>query len=259
MSALALLLIFAAAAMASLIMVSIANQKQARAKIVRHKLKQLRFKTEELEELVLTADQLLESRMVARLINDEIIDILENMLQLDSSAHYLENSLNNAQSRAQDYQQDSQNRSVNRVFDSDAQIAKAQHALTEMGRIVRAIHSQSRVSSDELHALISELSWAHLMADVISHIAQGHKAAIRGDFLNADAFYKKAKHSLVQNPHADDRRNRMIKEIGEINSGRRASLSTDLMHEVVDGFDADIILKQMTSRNSSLEESGDPN
>lgn len=245
MTSLTLLILFASAGLASLLLVSFANQKQARAKIVRQKMQQLRLRVQELEELVLTADQILESQSVAQLINDDVINMLESMLQLDGSAHYLEASLSSARARAEEYANGSQNNNINRIADSDAKIARSQHALTEMGRIVRQAHTQSRINSDELQAFITELAWAHLMVDVISHIAQGYKAAMRNDFLSADAFYKRAKHSLVQTPQPDTRRNRMIKEIGEMNAYRRACLSPDLMHETIEGFEERAIAEKM--------------
>lgn len=245
MTSLTFLILFASAGLASLLLVSFANQKQARAKIVRHKMQQLRLRVQDLEELVLTADQILESQSVAQLINDDVINMLESMLQLDSSAHYLEASLSSARARAENYANGAQNNNVNRIADSDAKIARSQHALTEMGRIVRQAHAQSRINSDELQAFITELAWAHLMVDVVSHVAQGYRAAMRNDFLSADAFYKRAKHSLVQTPQPDTRRNRMIKEIGEMNAYRRACLSPDLMHETVEGFDERAITQKM--------------
>lgn len=254
MTSLTFLILFASAGIASLLLVSFANQKQARAKIIRHKLRQLRLRAQELEELVLTADQLLESQSVAQLINDDVINMLEGMLQLDKSAHYLEASLSSARARAENYAGGAQNNNINRIAESDAKIAKSQHALTEMGRIVRQAHAQSRINSDELQAFIAELAWAHLMVDVISHVAQGYRAAMRNDFLSADAFYKKAKHSLVQTPQADTRRNRMIKEIGEINAYRRACLSPDLMHETVEGFDEKAITQKMNAFFSGKNE-----
>lgn len=257
MTSFTLLILFASAGIASLLLVSFANQKQARAKIVRHKMQQLRLRVQDLEELVLTADQILESQSVAQLINDDVINMLESMLQLDNSAHYLEASLSSARARAENYASGAQNNNVNRIADSDAKIAKLQHALTEMGRIVRQAHAQSRINSDELQAFITELAWAHLMVDVISHVAQGYRAAMRNDFLSADAFYKRAKHSLVQTPQPDTRRNRMIKELGEMNAYRRSCLSTDLMHETVEGFDENAIAQKMKTFFSGREETQD--
>jgi len=252
MTSLTLILILAAVSVASLLMVSLVNHRQNQARIIRQKLKQLRLHSDELEELVLTADQLLESRSVARLINDEVISHTEKMLQLDSRAQYLESSLANARSRAGDYSSEPQNRNVNRMVNSDAQIARAQTSLLEMGRIVRRIHSQSRLSSEELQIFIAELAWAHLMVNVISLIAHGYKAALRNDFLSADAFYKRAKYALVQTPQPDPRHSRMIKELGEMNNYRRVSLSQDLMHETVENFDADNVQKNMQTYYEKL-------
>lgn len=231
MSSSASLIILCAIAIASLVMVSVINQRELKAKHIRQKLKQLKFKVEDLEELVINLDQLVETRTIPKVLNDEIVDIVGAMLEQDKSAHYLEATLTNARNRAEELEENGGHRDICRLKDSDAQIARAQHCLSEAGRLLRAQHASGRITLAEMETFISELSWSHLMVDVVSHIGQGHKATNRGEILTAHAFYKKAQHSLIQSPHPDPRRHRMIKELGEILQSKRRALNLDLMPE----------------------------
>jgi len=231
MSSIAVLIILCAIAIGSLVTVSVINQRELKAKHIRQKLKQLKLKVEELEELVINLDQLVESRTIPKVINDEIIDIVTAMLEQNKSAHYLEATLINARTRSEELSEYGGHRNICRLKDSDAQIARAQHCLGEAGRLIRAQHSNGCITLAEMETFISELSWTYLMVDVVSHIGQGHKAINRGDILTAHAFYKKAQQSLIQSPHPDPRRHRMIKEVGEILQNKRKALNLDLMPE----------------------------
>lgn len=231
MSSLSILVILCTLAIGSLITVSAINQRELKAKHIRQKLGQLKMRVDDLEELVINLDQLVETRAIPKIINDEVIDMVSAMLELDTSARYLEATLINARKRAEELSDDGLKRDISRLKESDAQIAKSQHMLNEAGRVLRNQRSQGRITLAELETFISELSWVHLMVNVISYIGQGHKAINRGDFLSAQAFYKKAQQNLIQSPHADPRRHRMIKELGEILNNRRKSISLDLMAE----------------------------
>lgn len=231
MSSPATLIILCAIAATSLIIVSVINNREVKTRLVQQKLKQLKMRAEELEELVINLDQLVESRAIAKLINDEVIDLVSAMLELDSSARYLEASLINARKRAVDLSSEREEHSIVRLKESDSQIARAKHMLNEAGVVLRKQHSKGRLTLSELETFISELAWAQLMVDVISHIGQGHKASIRRDVLTAHAFYKKAKHILAHSPHPDPRRHQMIKELNEILANQRRALSLSLMPE----------------------------
>ncbi len=231
MSSAAILIIFCAIGFCSIVAVSLVNQRQRRTKVMRQKLNHMRRRVNELEDLVTAIDALVESRAIARLVNDEVINLLRAMLQLDHSAGHIQASLNAAENRATDLSQEGQDRQLNRLQESDAQIARAQHQLTEAGRVLRRQHAKGNLSIEELDVFSKELSWAYLLVGVISTVAQGHKALNRGNVVNAHAFYKKAQFSLTQSQHADPRRYRLIKEIGDLLQRRRRFLSPDLMPE----------------------------
>ena len=192
MSALAALIILCSLAVASLIAVSVINNREMKNNLVRQKLRQFKRRVEELEELVINLDQLVESRAIPKMVNDEIIELVSTMLELDSSARYLEASLINARKRAEELSDESEERPLMRLRNSDAQIARAKHMLNETGLVLRKQHSQGSLTISELETFIAELAWAQLMVDAISHIAQGHKAANRRDVLKRPRLLQKS-------------------------------------------------------------------
>ena len=115
--------------------------------------------------------------------------------------------------------------------DSDAQIAQTRHNLDEAGKVLRHLCAQGKLSAEELEVYISELTWAYLMVGVMSYIAQGNKFTILGDRLTSQSFYQKAQFLLMESIHPDQRRMRMIKELSEMVSGARKTMSRDLMPE----------------------------
>lgn len=114
---------------------------------------------------------------------------------------------------------------------SDIAIVKHKHYLTEAGRLVRRHHAIGRLQGEEMESHIRELSWAHLMVDVISHVTQGHKAVNRDDPIVAYGYYRRAQNVLMSTQTPDERRHRLIRELGEILNGKRLALSVDLMPE----------------------------
>ena len=65
----------------------------------------------------------------------------------------------------------------------------------------------------------------------ISNIVQGHKAYEKQNILGANAFYKKAQSDLLQSPHPDERRHKMISQVADVLHGRRKFLDAELMPE----------------------------
>jgi len=231
MTALFSLFFFIVLAAGSLITVSVINTKEKQKRFLRHKLAQMKQQVEELEELVIEVDQLVVSRSIAQLINDEIIEMLEAMIELDHSATYLEASLNSAKDRATHLFDETVERHIDRLKESDAQIAKAQKSLENAARIVRQQQAKGRISLQEMNTIIEELGWTHLMIDTVSYTGQGHKAINRHDPLTGHAFYKKAQQVLMQSASPDKRRHKLIRELSEILAAQRKSLSLDIMWE----------------------------
>lgn len=229
--ALASLIFFLFLAAGSLVTVSMINKKEKHQRIVRHRLNTMKLRVEELEELVLEIELLVETRAIPSLINEEIITMLEAMIDLDEQATYLNASLSSARSRAETLNDESEEKPIDRLKESDAQIAKARRSLEEGAKVLRQQQQKGRIDLSEMNSFIEELSWANLMVETITFVGQGHKALNRSDVLSAHAFYKKAQQVLMQTGHPDQRRHRMIKELSEMLSGMRRSISEDLMPE----------------------------
>jgi hypothetical protein len=153
------------------------------------------------------------------------------MKAADESATYLDASYQAAIARSENLADEGQVVTIDRLKGSDAQIARSQRSLEEAAGVIRKQQRSGKISLEEMNIFLSVLSWAHLMVDVISHVAQGHRAINRNDVLSGHAFYKKAQQLLMQSAHSDKRRHRMIKELAEILSNRRRALSEDLMPE----------------------------
>lgn len=231
MSSVAILIIFCAIAFCSIVAVSVVNQRQRRARIMGQKLRQMKRRVDDLQELVTAVDQLVESRAIAKLINDEVIYTLRAMQHLDPGASYLDAARKAAEQRADALSNEAQQRQLYRLQDSDAQIARSQRQLNEAGRLLRRQHAEGYLSIEELEAFMTELSWSHLQVEVISVVVQGHKALNKGDVVTAHAYYRKARQSLIRSQHSDPRRQRMIREISELLNRRRRFISPDLMPE----------------------------
>ncbi|BFM11468.1 hypothetical protein R50072_16210 [Simiduia litorea] len=192
-----------------------------------HKLK---LRVDELESLLIHLVNLQENQDILIQINDEITDMYRAMIQLDSSQTYLEAGLKNAEQRTASLSEPLAN-PPKRLLESDAKIALAQKHLTEAAKVIRHRQAHAKISMEEMQIYIKELSYQHLMVDVISMIGQGHKAANKSNPLSAQAFYKKARQMLIQSTHSDPRRHQMIKEVAELLDGKRKSISPSLMPE----------------------------
>ncbi len=227
MSALVVLILIAVLA---LITVSIANHRETRRRLIKVKLKNMKVQLDELEELLTEIDIMLESRAIARRINQHIIRHIEGMLQLDPQTHYLEAALENAEKRAVILADEGQNKAINRVRNSDSRIAKAKRALEEAGKILQAQLARSEIGQAELEAFSQELSWTYLMIDVLSLIAEGHKA-VKTNPTRSYAYYQSAKNILARSKSPDPRRNELLRQVTDLMTRKRSAISEDLMPE----------------------------
>lgn len=216
----------------ALLVVSLINRQQMRARLINQKVSQMRRRVNELEELIVAIEPLVESLTIPRLINQELIDMIQHMITLKpDSQNYLASSLANAQHQAEDLADEAKPREIYRLQESDAAIARNQYYLNEAAVIIRRQQAKGKLEISEMETFIEELSWAHLMVNVISHVGQGHKALNRGDVLTAYHFYRKSQSLLMESGHPDNRRHRMIKELTDILSNRTKIISFDLMPE----------------------------
>lgn len=231
MSSLSLLILLITIALFSLAVVSYINEREKRQKLLRKKLNEIKRKSGELEELVVELDQLVESRAIPRIINEDIIEMLAAAKDSGEDATFLEASYRAAIARHDVLSDEARDKVYDRLKESDKQIARAQKYLKEAGRIIRKQQGYGKISLEEMNAFIGELAWAHLTTEVITYVGQGHKATNRNDVLSAHAFYRKAQQLLANSAHTNPQRHRMIKELSDIMAGKRKAISTDLMPE----------------------------
>ncbi len=231
MTVVAVLVVCFCLMIASLLVVSLVNRQQTRRRLITHKIWQMRRKVTELEEIAAVIEPLVESPLIPKAITDEVIDLIKRITAIDPSVTHLQGNLRTAEALVASYQHQNIPHVLMRIQPSDAAIARAQSYLQEAGRVVRQQQMAGHISTTEMDAFIRELSWSHLMVEVLSHIAMGHKALTRSDVLTAYGFYRNAQNKLLTSLLADDRRNRMVREITEILQNKRKSISADLMPE----------------------------
>lgn len=216
---------------ASLTLVSLVNRIQTRNRLVRQRVQHLTKRINELEELCAAIEPLLESTLIPKLINEEIIQLIETVQRLDPEATYLEVKLDQAKQMSQQFASGQRNQALNRLLSSDAAIARSKHYINEVANELRKLQGQAKLQNTEMEGFVQELTWTRLMVEVISHIGHGHKAVARKDFLVAYGYYRKAQNLMINSQHKDERRHQMIKQIGELLKNKRASISEDYMPE----------------------------
>jgi len=231
MSAFASLILLIAIAATAMAVVAYSNYKVEQAKKIRQKLQKLKAQAEELEDMIMALDQVCDSRMICKLINDEVIELYNTMIEIDSSAAYLKAGSANAKIRSEELSNEVAPRALSRLCHSDAKIARLRAYLKEARNIIRMHHTHGKLSTTELQGFTLELEWYDLQIYVVSNIVQGHKAHNKQDIVTANAFYKKAHAELLQSNHPDERRLEMIKQLTDIIDGKRKSIDEELMPE----------------------------
>lgn len=216
----------------SLLLVSYINHIQHKRTEKRRKVRTLKMRVSELEELAITISTLIETPMIAKLINDEAINLLEDIRETDPKLTYITGSLQTAELRSDKLMDpESDEIQINRVMLNDAQIASAQKTLSAAAGVLRNLFNRGGISRQELESFLQELSWQKLQVETLSLVGLGHKCMQRQDVLRAYNFYKKAQQHLIGHQHADPRRHEQIRQLGEMMSNQRTSLTLDLMPE----------------------------
>ncbi len=238
-SSLIVLIIIAILAMSAVAYSNFLTEKRKQTSL---RLEKMKIRVEELEDVVLALDSMCERRLLARLVNDEIIEIYEGMIHINPKAVYLNAGLSNAQMRSNELSDESGYRHVSRICKSDAQIARYTAYLTEALAILRKQHAGGKITGHEIQDFVLEIEWLQLQIKVVSNIVQGHKAYTKQDILTANAFYKKAQNELLRSSHPDERRHKMISQLSDVLFGRRKSIDEELMPEAE--FNPDIELNE---------------
>lgn len=224
------LIILAVLALSALIIVSVINRAKEQAEMRRLQQRKFKIQADIMFDMVSVLEQTIPNRFIIKLINDQAITLLKRVLALETTAHLqIQNSINTAQMHSEDLINGKAMLNPSYQKPTDAIINHTQNQLTEAGRILRHICAQNIITNIELEAFLNELVWDFLMVSVISFISQGHKFMLQENLIMARTFYSKAQQLLVDSPHLNPNRTRMIKELGEMISGSRKKLSRDLM------------------------------
>lgn len=226
--ALILCLVFASI---SLVVVSYANRRQTRGRLLRQKLEQMKRRINELEEISILIEPLVDSKSILIYVLNELVELINKTKNLDRANQQLETNLTAAEERLDQLHANRVKPGLWRIQNSDAAIARARYALNQTGRILRKRQALGELELEELHSHITELSWAHSMVAVITLVSQAHQAMNRGDVLKAFAYYKSAQQMLIQSTPASDKRHQFIREISEILANERKTISPNLMPE----------------------------
>lgn len=219
-------------ALIALAIVSVINRVQEKEQRRRLQQRKLRLQADAITDIVTCLEQTIPNRQIIKLVNDEAIVYLKQILALETGpTTHIENSIRHSQLRSDELQAGSSYLSPSYQKDSDAQIAQTQLEINEAAHVLRHICAEGKITEAELEVFTSDLNWAFLMVSVASYIGQGHKFTALSDRFSAQGFYQKAQQLLMESMHPDPRRLRMIKELGEIIDGSRTSMSRDLLPE----------------------------
>ena len=226
----AVLIVLIVLALVALFIVSAINRKQEQEQARRMQQRKFKLQADAIVDIVNCLEQTIPNHLIAKYIFDESIVLLQQIFQLETgSKTHIENSIRHALARSEELANTKIYTGASYQKDSDAQIAHTQVQLNEAAIILRHLYAQGKLSDIELEVFTSELSWAFLMVSVASFIAQGYKFSALEERFSAQGYYQKAQALLMESLHADPRRLRMIKELGELIEGSRKSMSRDLM------------------------------
>lgn len=218
--------------MASLLLVHQVNRREERRKTLQASQRRLRWRVDGLEEVLLGLEEVLPDNAIARCINQEILHLLQEMDALEPGKNtQLTTRIAHVEERDAEMLAAKSQSQANRLRESDAQIARTKDCLDQAARVLRRQQHQGRLAAEALDAHLLELLWTKLMVEVVTHVAEGHKAFARGDLTSAQAYYKKAQGLLIGSEHPNPKRMATIRELGEVIQGKRRALSPELMPE----------------------------
>ncbi|NHN35972.1 hypothetical protein G8764_01530 [Pseudomaricurvus alcaniphilus] len=231
MSTLNSLILLCLLACASLLAVSLVNKRERKRRQQQTEISSMKLRVQRLEELLSEIEPLLEKREIARLLNDEILDLVTQMRAMAPNNAYMDAIFQSALVRADTLADETVPTGLDRLKESDAQIARAHRSLEETALVIRRLRASDKITPAQMKDFLSQLSWAYLMVDSISQVGQGHKSVRRNNLFTAKAFYKKAQSLLLHSNHSDTRRHQFIRELSDLIAGKRSSISTQLMPE----------------------------
>lgn len=214
----------------ALIVVSVLNEMQKKEQARRVQQRRLRVQIEELSEVLSCVEQTVGDKGLAQKLNNLIIGLLQAMRQLETkAAAHIDTAIQKSLVHAQELENPQLQFRVRYERESDAQINKTQQQLVEAIAVLSNMASQGKLTDAEYNSYQNQLRWAHLMVAVTSFVAQGNKCLMIHDRVTAQAFYQRALHQLMESPHPNPKRTKLIREINEMLEGNRTKFSEELL------------------------------
>lgn len=231
------LLILTAIMALSLLAVHQVNRREERMRLRRLRQHRLRMSMETLEEVLVEVESTLANPDIARCLNEEILERLQDMLTLAGGKdNHIQTRLRHVEERQEEMTRAS-NSSTRFMRESDAQVAHTKACLHKAVEVLRKRSHQGKLNPSALDDYLEQLSWAELMVDVVTFMVEGHKTLSRGDILSALAYYKKAQSLLISSDHPNETRMKIIRELGEVIAGKRKDINPDLIPELAEHFE----------------------
>jgi len=231
------LLILTALLALSLFAVHQVNRREERLRHKRLRQHRLRMALETLEEVLVEVESTLTNPAIARCLNEEILERLQDMLNLAGGRDdHLQTRLRHVEERQEAMARSSKG-STRFMRESDAQMAYTKACLHKATEVLRKRSHQGKLSASELEDYLEQLSWAELMVEVVTFMVEGHKTLSRGDIISALAYYKKAQSLLISSDHPNEMRMKIIRALGEVISGKRKDIDPNLIPELTEHFE----------------------
>jgi len=228
MIALIILVILAITALVVVRAIKLQEEKERDRRLNQRKIK---VQADFLTEVINSVEPLTPTKLIIKLLNDEIIKLLKGISALDKIPQpYLVSSIERAQARSDELASDDSQNKTNYMKENATQIKYAQLQLKEAIRALHRIHQKNIITDAELEAFEKELLWSHLMVSVMSYIGQGQEFILLDDQTTAQNYFKKAQELLTQSTHADPRRVKMIDELTDMIEGTRDVISEHLLN-----------------------------
>lgn len=216
----------------SLAMVSYVNKIQARNRLTRAKMQQYRMTIESLEETCMAIEPLLESVLVPKLLYEEILRLVDAIEELDANAPLIEVKRESARKTVEQLTAGKRIQPLNRALSSDTAIAQAKYHLTAAGRCVRRQRQKNTINETEMESFLTELTWARLMVNAVSHLNEGYNALKRGESAVTYGHYLRAQNALMGTHVYDEKRRQLINEINTLAKGKSTRISAALVPEL---------------------------
>lgn len=206
------------------------NKIQEKDRIRRQQQRKLKLQADFLLDIVKCLEQTTPNRLIAKLINDEVIKLFQSMAELEKTPNpVIDSSIEQAEAHSEQLMSNHNDQAVSYQRPSDEKITETQAQITEAIKQVRHLCFQNIISETDLSAFETELSWSYLMVGVASIIGKAQRLRASGDKPVSRSLFEKAQKLLAESLHPDPRRLEMLAELKELIEGSRETMSNKLL------------------------------